>query len=160
MRRNRLVLFSAVAITLFYPAVSSAAAPKKAAAPTRAQAPTVAEAKAFVDEGEAKLLKLSVEASRAGWVQSTYITDDTEVLAAKANERAINAGVEYAKRATRYDKLKLPEDVARKMLLLKNGCLLRVSGTTPPSCCMVEIPRRRPGQPCCLCTPGSTMCAS
>src|SRR5438128_2871021 len=124
MRRNRLVLFSAVAITLFYPAVSSAAAPKKAAAPTRAQAPAVAEAKAFVDEAEAKLLELSVEASRAGWVQSTYITDDTEVLAAKANERAINAGVEYAKRATRYDKLKLPEDVARKMLLLKNGLTL------------------------------------
>src|SRR6266705_1509897 len=124
MRRNRLVLFSAVTIALFSPAISSAAAPKKGGAPIRAQAPTVAAAKAFVDEAEGKLLELSVEASRASWVQSTYITDDTEVLAAKASERAINAGVEYAKKATRYDKLKLPDDVARKMLLLKNGLTL------------------------------------
>jgi peptidyl-dipeptidase A len=124
MRRNRLVLFSAVTIALFSPAISSAAVPKKGGAPVRAQAPTVAKAKAFVDEAEGKLLELSIEASRASWVQSTYITDDTEVLAAKASERAINAGVEYAKKATRYDKLKLPEDVARKMLLLKNGLTL------------------------------------
>ena len=124
MRSNRLVLLSAVTIALFSPAISSAAVPKKGGAPIRAQAPTVAEAKAFVDEAEAKLLELAVEASRASWVQSTYITDDTEVLAAKASERAINAGVEYAKKATRYDKLKLPEDVARKMLLLKNGLTL------------------------------------
>jgi len=124
MRRNRLVLLAAITIALFSSAISSAAVPKKGGAPIRAQAPTVAEAKAFVDEAEGKLLELSVEASRAGWVQSTYITDDTEVLAAKASERAINAGVGYAKKATRYDKLKLPEDVARKMLLLKNGLTL------------------------------------
>src|SRR4029078_13514531 len=85
---------------------------------------TAAEAKAFVDVAEAKLMELAVEASRAGWVQSTYITDDTEILAAKANERAINAGVEYAKQAVRFDKMKLPDDVARKLLLLKNGLTL------------------------------------
>jgi peptidyl-dipeptidase A len=124
MRRYRLVLFSAVTIALSSRAISSAAAPRKGGGPIRAQAPTVAEAKAFVDEAETKLLELSVEASRAGWVQSTYITDDTEVLSAKASERAINAGVEYAKKATRFDNLKLPEDLARKMLLLKNGLTL------------------------------------
>jgi len=106
------------------PAWCFAQVAKKPGTPIRAQAPTAAEAKTFVDEAEAKLLELSVEASRAGWVQSTYITDDTEVLAAKANERAINAGVDYAKRATRYDRLKLPEDVARKLQLLKNGLTL------------------------------------
>jgi len=105
-------------------AIASAAVPEKKAPPIRAQAPTVAEAKAFVDAAEAKLMELAVEASRAGWVQSTYITDDTEVLAAKANERAINAGVEYAKQAVRFDKLKLPDEVARKLLLLKNGLTL------------------------------------
>jgi peptidyl-dipeptidase A len=45
--------------------------------------PPVEEAKAFLDGAEAKLLKLSDEAGRASWVQSTYITDDTEVLAAR-----------------------------------------------------------------------------
>src|SRR5688572_33088498 len=100
---------------------TAAALPGPSAAPSRAKAPTVAEAKAFVEEAEARLLELFEEAGRAGWVQATYITDDTEILAAKANERAIAAGVEYAKKATRFDKLKLPEDVARKLKLLKVG---------------------------------------
>lgn len=81
--------------------------------------PTVAEAKAFLEEAEGKLLELANDAGRAGWVQSTYITDDTEILAAKANERSIAATVEYAKKATRFDRLKLPEELARKMKLLK-----------------------------------------
>ena len=100
------------------------AAVAEAATPARAKAPTAAEAKKFVDDAEAKLLELAVEASRAGWVQSTYITDDTELLAAKANERAINAGVEYAKQATRYDKVKVDADTARKLTILKNGLTL------------------------------------
>ena len=104
-------------------AIASAAVPPKKA-PIRAQAPTAAEAKAFVDAAEAKLMVLAVEASRAGWVQSTYITDDTEALAAKANERLINAGVDYAKMAVRFDKVKLPPDDARKLLLLKLGLTL------------------------------------
>lgn len=103
---------------------SSAAVARKSAAPARGKAPTVAEAKAFADEAEAKLFELSLEASRAGWVQSTYITDDTEALAAKANERAINAGVEYAKKAVRYDVPKLSAETARKLAILKNGLTL------------------------------------
>jgi peptidyl-dipeptidase A len=81
--------------------------------------PTVAEARAFLEEAEQKLLALSVDASRAGWVQSTYITDDTEILAAQANERQIAAAVAYAKEAARFDGLALPGDLARKMTLLK-----------------------------------------
>ncbi len=85
----------------------------------KAKPPTLAEAKAFIEEAEARLMALSVDASRASWVQSTHITEDTEILAAQANERAIAAGVDFAKRATRFDGLKLPSDLARKMKLLK-----------------------------------------
>jgi len=81
--------------------------------------PSLAEAKTFIEEAEARLMVLSVDASRANWVQSTYITDDTEILSAQANERAIAAGVDFAKRATRFDGLNLPADMARKMKLLK-----------------------------------------
>ncbi len=81
--------------------------------------PTVAEAKKFLDRVEARILDLSTEAGRASWVQSTNITYDTELLAAVANERAINASVQFAKEATRFDKLNLPPDMARKMKLLK-----------------------------------------
>src|ERR1039457_7538964 len=50
---------------------------------------------------------------------SDLITDDTEALAAKADERLINATVDLAKKSTRFDSLKLPADVARKIKLLK-----------------------------------------
>src|SRR5262249_57218765 len=83
------------------------------------RAPTVAEAKAFLDEAEEKLLALANEAGRAAWVQSNFITDDTETLAALANERSIAATVAYAKQATRFDRLELPQDLARKRKLLK-----------------------------------------
>src|SRR6476660_5579880 len=60
-------------------------------------AATAEQAKAFVEEAETRLLALANEASRASWVQSNFITDDTEILAAVANERVISASVRYAK---------------------------------------------------------------
>jgi peptidyl-dipeptidase A len=89
-----------------------------------AAAPTVQEAKKFLDDAEKKLFALGYEAGQASWIQSTYITDDTESIAAKANERAIAESVRLAKAATRFDGLKLPADMARKMLLLKVGLTL------------------------------------
>ncbi len=85
---------------------------------------TVEEARVFLDDAEAKLLVLSVNASRAGWVQSTYITDDTEILAAQANERLIASTAEYAKKASRFQGIALPADLARKIKLLKNALTL------------------------------------
>ena len=82
-------------------------------------APTVEEARQFLDKAESELLQLSNEASQAAWVQSTYITLDTEALAAKANERLISASVRLAKEAARYEKAALPEDLQRKLKLLK-----------------------------------------
>jgi len=81
--------------------------------------PTPEEARKFIDDVEQKLLILGVDSGRADWVKSTYITDDTETLAAKLDERAIAATVEYAKQATRFDGLKLDAETARKIKLLK-----------------------------------------
>jgi peptidyl-dipeptidase A len=86
--------------------------------------PTVQEARKFLDDAEKKMLALANEAGQAAWIQSTYITDDTEAIAAKANERAIAENVRLAKAATRFDRLKLPPDMARKMMLLKVGLTL------------------------------------
>ena len=82
-------------------------------------AETAAEAQAFIDRAEQELLQLNVEASRAGWVQSTYITDDTEILSAKANERLIARAVELVKQAGRFDALDLPAALRRRFHLLK-----------------------------------------
>ena len=81
--------------------------------------PTVEQARAFLDDAEAKLLAMSVESSRAAWVKDTYIIDDSEAVSAKADERLINATVDLVKQSKRFDGLQLPEDLARKMKLLR-----------------------------------------
>ena len=93
-------------------------APAKNAAPAKGPA-TAAEAQTFVDGAEKDLLKLWIDQSRADWIKSTYITDDTEILAAQFADRSISAGVAYAKRATRFDAVKADEATARKLRLLK-----------------------------------------
>jgi peptidyl-dipeptidase A len=80
---------------------------------------TVQEAQAFMEHVEKRLLELDVEFSHADWLKSTYINEDSEIVSAKANERFIAASVEFAKQATRFDRLQLPADLARKMKLLK-----------------------------------------
>jgi peptidyl-dipeptidase A len=102
--------------------LSLLAAPLLLASALSAQ--TVQDAKKFLDDAEKKLFDLSLEASQASWIQSTYITDDTEAVAARANERMIAESVRLAKGATRFDKLQLPPDMARKMKILKIGLTL------------------------------------
>src|SRR4051812_35037975 len=85
-------------------------------------APTIAEAQAFMDRAEADLLALANEGGRAGWVQATYITDDTEAIAAKANERFLTKQNEIVIAARRFEGMKLPADLSRKFMLLRlNG---------------------------------------
>jgi peptidyl-dipeptidase A len=84
-----------------------------------ASKPSAEDARKFIESAEADLLKLANEASQAQWVQSNFITTDTEAIAARANERFIQAGVKYAKEAARFDGVNAPEDVLRKLKLLK-----------------------------------------
>ena len=81
--------------------------------------PTPADARKFIDDAEWKLLALGVDGSRADWIKSTYITDDTEANAALLDERAINATVVDAKAATKFDGLQLDPVTDRKLKLLK-----------------------------------------
>jgi peptidyl-dipeptidase A len=81
--------------------------------------PAGEDARQFLDEAQSRMLDLSIEANRAEWVKSTYITEDTEILAAHADQKMIDANVEYAKQATRFDGLTLPADLARQLKILK-----------------------------------------
>jgi len=81
--------------------------------------PTAEEAGKFVESAEAELMRLANEAGQAQWVQSNFITGDTEAIAARANEKFIQAGVRYAKEAARFNGVVVPEDVDRKLNLLK-----------------------------------------
>ncbi len=81
--------------------------------------PTVADAEAFIKDAEQKLNDLTILAARAAWVQATYITDDTEVLAADRNEKLIAATTELVEESKRFDGLALPPELARKFKLLR-----------------------------------------
>ncbi|HXT52489.1 MAG TPA: M2 family metallopeptidase [Thermoanaerobaculia bacterium] len=101
-------------------ALLAAALPAAAQPPAQhADPPTAEEAQQFMDGAEKRLMDLAVEAGRAAWVQANFITDDTQALAAVANDRLIAAGTELAQGAKRFDGLQLPPELARKMLLLK-----------------------------------------
>ena len=101
------------------PLVAALAAGGSAMADAAKPAPTVDEAKRFVAQAEARLLDLWVRGQRADWVNNTYITDDTEILSAQANEAIIAETTAMAQAATRFDGMKLPPDVARKLKLIK-----------------------------------------
>jgi peptidyl-dipeptidase A len=81
--------------------------------------PTVADAQEFMKRAESRLAGLSVKVNQATWVQQNFITDDTEVLAAAANDENIAATAELVEQAKRFEGLQMPPDLARKFLLLK-----------------------------------------
>jgi peptidyl-dipeptidase A len=101
------------------PAKSSGTTSGKTSAPLAQGPATVAEAQAFMKKAEDQLEDLTVRASRAGWVQENFITDDTETMSAQANERLTAVVTQLALDARRFDGMKLPPDLARKFLLLK-----------------------------------------
>ena len=78
-----------------------------------------ADAQKFIADAEKKLLDLNIKAARAEWVKSTFITDDTESLAADANEVLIGATTELAEQARRFENLDLSAEQKRKLKLLK-----------------------------------------
>ncbi len=95
--------------------------PASAAAETAA---TAEEARSFVAEANATLAELNHTASRAAWIQSTYITDDTEAIAAMLGERATVQAVEYAKASGRFDDIELPAELRRQIEVLKRAIVL------------------------------------
>ncbi len=107
-------IFLGTAVLIAGFTVAPAARPQSATA-----APTVEEATKFINAAEQRLLDLGVKASRASWVAENFITDDTEQIAADANETLNTVSAGYAKAAHRFDKVQLPSELARKRLLLE-----------------------------------------
>jgi peptidyl-dipeptidase A len=90
-----------------------------APAPAAAAAPTVAEAKAFLKRMDEDIRAIYREVAAAQWVQVTYITQDTQLLASKANERYLKLQNRYVEESRRFDNVKLPEEDRRAMDLLR-----------------------------------------
>jgi len=123
MFRSTLISMTALAMALSPTIVQAAAAP--------AGAPGVAEADAFVASAEKQLADLSVDANRIQWVNATYITDDTDALAAQNSAQLTEVQVKLAIEAAKFQSLSgLSFDTKRKLDILRNGITLPAP-TTP-----------------------------
>ncbi|MBK6687870.1 MAG: M2 family metallopeptidase [Deltaproteobacteria bacterium] len=101
---------------------AAAAAPAPAAAPAK---PSAEEAKTWAAKLNVDLKRLFAEQSRIEWVRNTYITHDTELLAAAKNEEVMAYQSKAIKEATRFDGVAMDPETARFLKLLK------VSSTLP-----------------------------
>ena len=80
---------------------------------------TKEDAEKFLADTEKRLLDLNIKAGQAEWVKSTFITDDTEAVAAAFNETLIAATTELAEESRRYENVDLSTEAKRKLKLLK-----------------------------------------
>ena len=92
---------------------------------------TPAGAAAFVAETEAELEELWTLENRAGWVNETNITEDTDALVSWVGGMATEKRVEFALKAARYAEVDgLDSDVERKLTLLRTE-ITTPAPTTP-----------------------------
>jgi peptidyl-dipeptidase A len=101
-----------------------------------------ADARAFVDIVNKTMLQLGIEQGRASWVQQNFITDDTEALAARANQQYADAIAKFAKDATRFDKADVAADLRRQLNILKVSLVLATPGDPKESDELTKIMAR------------------
>ena len=78
-------------------------------------------AKAFVERMEADGKELGKEIYAAYWVRNTYLTPDTAILAAKANERGLEFESRVFNGARKYKDAKMDPETARASELMLRG---------------------------------------
>ena len=85
----------------------------------------------FVASVEKELWDYSLEAAKVYWINATYITDDTDALAAKVGAQGTEMSVRYALEAAQYADISgLDPVVKRKLDKLRSGIVLPAP-TTP-----------------------------
>ncbi|MXO73917.1 peptidase M2 family protein [Altererythrobacter aerius] len=114
---------AALAVALATPAFAQETAPTAAA--NSAYPLTPEGAARFVAAAEKDLFDYTVEASQVNWVNATYITEDTDAMAARINAVGTEKSVRYALEAAKFAALPgLDADVRRKLDIMRNGLVL------------------------------------
>ena len=122
---------SSLALVLSLTAAPAFADAPPVAAVTPAPLPTPGEADVFVARAEKELADFSTPAQQAAWINATYITDDTDAIAAKFGAEGTEMQVRLALAAAKYAALPgLSFDTKRKIDLLRSGLTLPAP-TTP-----------------------------
>lgn len=125
------VAILALAAGLAAPAVAQQSAPAEAVASPSAFPITAQGAADFIAAAEKDFADFSVEAARVAWINSTYITEDTDAVMAVYGARATEKSVQYALDAARFAQVPgLDPEVERKLTMLRTGIVLPAP-TTP-----------------------------
>ena len=97
----------------------------------------------FIAAAEKDLFDFSVDNARVNWVNYTYLTDDTDALAAQSNGLLTEKQVAYAVEAAKFSKLPgLDADVSRKLGILRQGIVLPAPTTPGAAAQLSEISTR------------------
>ncbi|WP_373492060.1 M2 family metallopeptidase [Parasphingorhabdus sp.] len=93
--------------------------------PANTENPTAADAREFVEATEKQMFDFSIDAARTYWINSTYITDDTDALAAKVGAQGTTMAVNAAIDAAQFkDVAGLDPVTKRKLDKLRGGIVL------------------------------------
>jgi peptidyl-dipeptidase A len=85
---------------------------------------TAKDADTFLNATEKELIALGIEGSRAEWIYSNFITDDTAALSAAANQKSTEAGVRFAMEAAKFDNVDVNTEQRRKLNTLKQSLVM------------------------------------
>ncbi|HEX7874884.1 MAG TPA: M2 family metallopeptidase [Sphingobium sp.] len=95
------------------------------AAMAQSKAATAADVAKFVADAEKELFDYTVEASRVQWINSTYITEDTDALAAQSGAKGTELSVRFALEAAKYQDVPgLTPQMQRKLTILRTGLVM------------------------------------
>src|SRR3546814_6405684 len=115
------------------------------AANAQTTALTAADADGFVAAAEKELFDFSVFNAQVQWINNTYITDDTDAVAARVGAQGTEMSVRLAKEAARFDHLAgLSPDTRRKLGILKQGIVLPAPSTPGAAAELNTIATRLP----------------
>jgi peptidyl-dipeptidase A len=81
--------------------------------------PSAEDATVFLEGAEGEVLDAWIRAERAAWVRANFITEDTTLIAAAAEEGKIEVESRLAREAAEFANLELPDEQSRKLLILR-----------------------------------------
>jgi peptidyl-dipeptidase A len=121
---SRRIATTALVLALGLAAACRPGSPPPSSTPPTTGAPSAADAKAFLDNVDATLKKISVEANQAGWVAQNFITVDTGALDARMSQIVADTIARWAKESVKFDNVTVPAEQRRQLNLLKLSLVL------------------------------------
>lgn len=100
---------------------------------------TSKDAEVFLEKVEKEMIQLGIEGARAAWINANFITDDTNALAAAADQKSTEAGVRFAMEAAKFDNVEVTADQRRKLNILKQSLVMPAPQDSEKSARLAQI---------------------